>query len=339
MALVYLDSCGDAYATAHIVDRWDTVSGSPTVGASIGRRAGGGINLPSTGEILQKDYPALTSYVVGMACKVTSLVATDLLTFREGSGDHIIVRLKNLGEIEVLRAPSTSLFTTASGIVQAGAFFYLEASITIDGASGVVNIDVNGTNRINETSVNTQNGGTAVTDNIQVKGSTANLTIDDFYILDTTGSSPQNVKLGDTQINTVLPQAEGATNNWPTLFPTTPTTSFDKVDDATPDDDATYVASDIVGNEEFFDMNDLPDPGGVSAIYGVQIGLHCRRDQDAALSIRSRLTSGSADVDGTTQALPQAYAYLFELYDEDPDTNADWLGVAINAAEFGAEVQ
>lgn len=340
MSLVYLDSCGDVYSTAQLSKRWDTITGSPTVSPLIGRRDSGGINLPTTGDRLGKNVPGLTEYCSGIAFKVDTLVVTDLLTFREGITDHVIVRLTALGAIEVLRAPSTQLGITANALVFPGFFNYVEIRALIDGAAGTIDLQLNGTNLISLTSQNTDNGGAVPEiDNIEIEGSTGSLTIDDFYILDpNTGTAPQNDLLGDTSVWTLLPVIDGVTNDWPTLEPVTPTTSFDKVDDPTPDDDLSYVASDVVGSLELFDLATVPEPGGVSPIFGVQLNMYARKDATTSRTIKGKARSGGTNYDGANQPLNSAYDYLHELWDEDPDTSADWIEAGVNAAEFGVEV-
>lgn len=339
MSLVYLDSCGDVYTTTQLSKRWDVVTGSPTVSSSIGRRVGAGINLPTTGDRLQKNIPGLVEYGVGIAAKLDTLVATDLLTLREGTTDHIIVRLTALGAVEVLRAPSTQLGITPNALVFPGFFNYIEIRALIDGAAGTIELDLNGTNLISLTSQDTDNGGAVPEiDNIEIEGSAGNLTIDDFYILNTLGTAPQNDLLGDTAVWNLLPIGDGNINDWPVLEPTTPTTSFDKVDDQTPDDDTSYVASDVTGSIEFFDMAVVPEPGGISAIFGVQLNMYARKDATTTRLVKAKTRVNSTNFDGDNQPLISGYVYLHQLWDDDPDTAVQWIESGINGAEFGIQI-
>ena len=339
MSLVYLDSCGDVYTTSQLPKRWDVVTGSPTVSSSIGRRDSGGINLPTTGDRLQKNVPGLVEYGVGIAAKLDTLVVTDLFTLREGTTDHIIVRLTALGAVEVLRAPSTQLGITANGFIFAGFFNYIEIRALIDGAAGTIELDLNGTNLISLTSQNTDNSGAVPEiDNIEIEGSAGSLTIDDFYIISVTGGAPQNDLLGDTAVWTILPIGDGTTNDWAVLEPATPTTSFDKVDDPTPDDDASYVASDVPAALELFDMATVPDPGGTSAIFGVQLNMYARKDATTTRLVKGKARVNSTNYNGANQPLVSAYDYLHEVWEDDPDTAVQWIESGINAAEFGVEI-
>ncbi len=83
-------------------------------------------------------------------------------------------------------------------------------------------------------------------------------------------------------LTTPVPTSDGTTTNFGTLFPTTPTTHFDKVDEGVPGNDATdYIESTANSSvSDFFEMSDMPGDFG-DAI-------------DFAPSMRSEI-SGSVD--------------------------------------------
>lgn len=340
MSLLLVNSCGDTYDTVHLSQRWSVVAGSPTVVPGTGRRLGtNGINLPGTSSRLDQNLTAAATYGVGVAVKADALVATDLLTFREGTTDHVIIRLTTTGAIEVLRAPSTQLGITAAGVVFAGVYFYLEALATIHDSTGAVTVQLNGTPVLTLTSQDTNNAGAVGTiDNIQLEGSAANIYIDDFYIIDTAGASPQNTLLGDTRVDSAIPNADGTTNNWTTVFPASPVTHFDKVDEVPPDGDGTYLSDFTGGALELFGISTLPDADGVSPIFGVQLALVARKNKSAARSIRAKLRSGSTNYNGSAFALDIPYAHYLSIFQQDPDTAADWVEADLNAIEIGAEL-
>jgi len=93
MTLVIVNSCGDHYATVNIAQRWSVVTGAPTVIPLAGRRLGSSTQLSSTSVRLQQNIPGLVTYVCGFAFKLNTLVATDVLTFKEGTTDHVIIRV------------------------------------------------------------------------------------------------------------------------------------------------------------------------------------------------------------------------------------------------------
>jgi hypothetical protein len=337
MAGVVLDCCGDIYSTSELSKRW-TVTGSPVVSSTAGRRDGPGISLPTASDRVGKSVASLSTYVVGVAFKLDTLIATDVITLKEGSTNHLTVQITAAGAIRLLLG-AAQIDISAAGLIFSGFYQYLEIEATIDDAAGAYDIDLNGVNILTDTVVDTNNAGAlGEIDNVEIEGSTGVLSIDDFYIADTTGAAPQNTRFGDTAVYAVLPAADGTVNNFETLIPTTPTTSFDKVDDITPDGDTSLVASAVPGNQELFDMNDLPDPGGTSAIFSVQLGLYARKNLASFQALKGITHISATDYDGTTLPLTTTYEYNFHIWDEDPNAVADWTEAGVNAAEFGAEI-
>lgn len=340
MSIIYINSCGDHYATVNVPQRWTTVVGTPTVVAAAGRRSLNATSLGSHVVEVEQTIPGLATYVCGVAFRQPTLVTNDLITFKEGATDHVIIRVTPTGAIEVLRAPSTQLGISAAGLVFAGFYNYLEVLCTVDGAAGVVTVNLNNNNLLSLTSQNTDNGGAVPEINaIQFQGGNPSGTfIDDVYINDTVGAAPQNGIMGDTRVESLVPIADGAVNDFPVLEPVSPTTHFDKVDDPVPDDAVTFVGSEAGGDIDVFDMQTLSDPGGSSAIYGVQQLIYGRKDKVTAKSFIQILRSGGTNYQGATNPLMTAFDYYREMWQQDPDTAADWTEVGVNTAQFGAEV-
>lgn len=340
MSLVYMNSCGDHYATSNVAQRFSVLTGAPQVVLGAGRRAGQAIQFTSHVIALQQDIPGLPTYICGFALKLPTLVVTDAMVFREGTTDHVIIRITPTGAIEVLRAPSTQLGITAAGIIFAGFYNYLEVLCTVDGAAGVVTVNLNNTQLLNLTSQNTDNGGAVPEiDNIRWEGGNPSGSfMDDLYIANTVGAAPQNGIMGDTRIESLVPVADGAVQDFPILEPVTPITHFDKVDDMTPDDAVTFVSSEDAADIDTYDMATLSDPGGSSAIYGVQALLWARKDKVTAKSVRPIARVGGTNYQGAINPLDIAFDYYSELWQQDPDTAVDWTETGVNNAEFGAEV-
>lgn len=340
MSLVYINSCGDHYATVNVPQRWTTVVGTPTVVAAAGRRSLNAISLGSHVVSVEETIPGLATYVAGVAFKLPTLVTNDLITFKEGATDHVIIRVTPTGAIEVLRAPSTQLGISDTGLIFAGFYNYLEVLCTIDGAAGVVTVNLNNNNLLSLTSQDTDNGG-AVPEINAIKfqgGNPSGTFIDDVYILNTVAPAPQNGILGDIRVESLLPVADGALQQFPVLEPVTPTTHFDKVDDPVPDDAVTFVASETGGHQDTYDMQTLSDPGGSSVIYGVQQLLYARKDKVTAKSFKPIARVGGTVYPGAINPLVVGFDYYVEMWQQDPDTVADWTESGVNAAEWGAEV-
>lgn len=341
MSLVYVNSCGDHYATANVPQRWTSITGVPTIAVGGGRRAGNAISLGSHVVEVEQTVPALATYVAGVAFRMPTLVTNDLMTFKEGATEHVIIRITPTGAVEVLRGDLTQLGITAAGIIFAGFYNYLEVLCTVDGAAGVVTVNLNNVQQLNLTSQDTDNGGAVPEINaIMFQGGNPSGTlIDDVYILDTTGAAPQNAIMGDTRVESLVPVADGAVLDFPVLEPVSPTTHFDKVNDLTPDDAVSFVGSEDAADVDTFDMETLSDPGGSSVIFGVQQLVYARKDKVTAKSVRTIARVGGTNYQGAINPLDTAFDYYRTMRQQNPDTGpADWTESGVNAAEWGAEV-
>ena len=101
-----------------------------------------------------------------------------------------------------------------------------------------------------DTGVDTQNGGVAQIDNIELHGaSSPDPVFDDIYVLDDAGSDNTDF-LGDCRVETIFPDADGNEND----FTASPAVSnYLNVDDGgSPDDDTTYNWSATATDRELY---------------------------------------------------------------------------------------
>ncbi|MEE9367050.1 MAG: hypothetical protein V3W44_10210 [Dehalococcoidales bacterium] len=341
MSLVHIDSCGDAYSADELVDRFSSVSASvPAINGASGRNGTNGIECSTASQWFEVSVPDLDTYFSGIAFKPTNIsTTTDLFTFKEDGVDHVIIRLLADGSISVVQGDATVLGTSSAGLIIAGSFTYLEVQVVIDDTAGVVVVNKDGVEILNLTALDTNNGGTSgVIDVIRFQGSTDVVVFDDLYILNATGSAPQNTFLGDSRIDASFPSADGDLSNISEVFPTTPTTHFDKVDEVPPDGDTTYVTSATPNQQDLYALDSLFSVEGADAIYGVQLNLYAKKDNEGGRQVLGLTRPDATTFDGSTGTLTTAYQYFFSLFDQDPDTAVDWTEAGKNAAQFGVEV-
>ena len=162
-------------------------------------------------------------------------------------------------------------------------------------------------------------------------------TLDDFYILDDTGPSPANTFLGDIQVDALRPTADGALSAIPTVFPASPVTQFDKIDETFPDDETTYLESTSTAQISTFVYEDLPALVG-AAVIALSIKSRVRKTTSGGQTVNAIVRSGGVNrVLGTLSASDE-YLTMQTVNPTDPATAADWLDTNIDAAEFGLEV-
>lgn len=156
--------------------------------------------------------------------------------------------------------------------------------------------------------------------------------IDDLYVCDGQGTA-NNGFLGDCRVDSYLPTADGANTG---LTPSSGTTHFSLVDDATPNDDTDYNESATVAAKDTYGFADIVH--NPASVFGVQVNLNVKKDDAGFRQVKEVVHSGGTDFPGTAQALSTSYAYKSAIREVDPATGAPWTKAGVNSAEFGMEI-
>jgi hypothetical protein len=341
--LRFIDSF-DHYATADIGTKWTTVGASPTINSSAGRRSGGCLACPSGANYVRKTLDNQATFIVGFALYINTLpsvTSTSLVEFFDGATAQFTFAMTTAGAIDARRGAynGTSLGTSVNTF-STGTWYYIEAKVTINNTTGVVEFRVNGsnTNWLNLSSQNTRAGSNNYASIVQagfVVSASASIYIDDLYILDAQGSTNNNF-LGDVRVDAYLPNGNGNYSQF-TGSDSNSTDNYLLVDDTTPNGDTDYVQSDTVGNYDTYAMTDMSHTP--SSIYGVQVSASCKKDDAGSRSIALCNRSNSTDSDGTTTALGTSYQILSHVFETDGGhSGVAWTKANFNSAEFGVKV-
>jgi hypothetical protein len=116
----------------------------------------------------------------------------------------------------------------------------------------------------------------------------------------------------------------------------TPLTGTDHgamVDESAPDGDTTYNTASAAATDSYL-HSALTLTG---AINGVQVNPYWRKTDAGTCTARTIVRTGGTTYPGTTQSPLTTYSVMPEVVERNPNTAADWLAAAVNAAEFGAE--
>lgn len=336
MSVLFLDGFGH-YITSEIGRKWDAVGGSPAINAVGGRRGGGSLEFDTAGEYVEKTLSNLATVIIGGAFKVGSLSITqDILKFVDAGTVQLTLRVRTDGKIEAFRNGVTSLGASAGVVFTAGVYAHLAVKVTISDGAGVVRVDSAGSTVLNLTGVDTKHTANAYATALRVGADGTNLvSFCDCYILDATGSAPQNDLLGDCRIDQTLPTAEG---NSSALTPLSGTNNALMVDDSpSSDDDGSYVSAVSAPFKDTYVCQDFVSIGG-SSVYAAQVNFVAKRDATGSRSVRAIARPTGTDFNGSSQALTTAYKNYREVWQDNPQTAAAWTEANLNASEFGVEV-
>ncbi len=286
---------------------------------------------------LQHSIPASVDVTVGVAVNMADgMIDAEIIYLKNGGITHLVLATTTAGELRLLRGSGGTQLAITSGLgLLATVWFYVEINCRIDN-SGDYDVHVDGSQVFSDTAVDTQNGGSAVVDNIQLVGNvTADPRYDDIYVLDDTGSDNVGI-LGDCRVETVFPDADGNENDFTRVGGGT--NNFEAVDDGlTPDDDSTYNHSATATDRELYGFAALA--GDVGTVFAVDAKMLVRKEEAGFREVRVIGRSNVTEVESADFTLGVNYGFKNHIFENDPNGGIDWTETSVNAAQFGIDLQ
>jgi hypothetical protein len=338
MTLRFFDGW-DHYATADAAEMWsafDGTSSGQSIASGAGRRGGNGWTCNTTGRGLTIAIPSTSTVILGFALNMGAAPASamNIVELREVSTLHIALRINTDLSVSVLRN-TTVLGTSASGVITATGFCYVELKTLINDSTGTYEVRVNGGSVLSGTGADTRNSGTSgVITVASILFARGGQIFDDFYICDGAGSV-NNDFLGDRRVDAYFPSANGNSSQM-VGSDTDSTDNYLLVDETSPNDDTDYVQSDVLNNKDTYTFQNMVHTP--SSISGVMALANAKKDDAGTRSIAIVTRSGGADYDGSSHALSTSYTYYRDILETDPATSAAWSLSGFNNAEFGPKV-
>jgi len=327
----------DHYTTlANLRLKWDP-SSSIGGGFTAGRFGGAAVRTGASDPLISRDLGAVATRVVGWALKYEGAIPSGspvVMAFLDGTSTQVDLRVDSTGHFIVTR--NGTVLATSSSAISGSTWYYIEFRVTVHSSAGAYRLDVSSgastTTWLTATGVNTQATGNATMTAFKLLGGTGTwLASDDLYVLNSSGSV-NNTLLGERRVLTTLASAEGASLQW---TPNSGTTHYNRVNEADPDGDTTYVSSSGVGQVDTYQFPDIT-AGSVDA---VQVTITNRKDDTGARTVCAVFRSGAGtNYDGTAFSPATSYGMNRQVWDQNPATSSAWSVATVNAGEFGIKV-
>ena len=336
MAVVFADSF-DHYSLAQLGRKWSASSGSPDIGA-YGRNGTNGLRIGPSGGAASITYnlPAnLSTIIVGGAYKFTvSSVASAFLYLSDAGSIQVYFQFNTDASISVFNGNGTLLGTSSPGVLPSytSQHNHIEAKVLFHNSAGTVEVRVNGntTPVLNLTGKDTTNTANNFITQIvfinQSPSASQSVYVDDFFILDTTGSP--NDFIGDVRIECKFPDGAGTTAN---LTPSAGS-NFQNVDDNPANDDTDYNSSSTATQKDTFNYAALASTLG--AVIAVVVNTVDRKDDAGARTHNHIARLSGTEVDGAAFSPTTSYTNHQTVYATKPGGGA-WTIADVNNAEFG----
>lgn len=217
------------------------------------------------------------------------------------------------------------------GVVHTAAWNHFECEYVVHSSNGSIEVRIDGVTVLSLAGFNGDyfNGGAVRQFLLSVGGlnSVSQFDIDDLICSDNVGQNADF--LGDMQVFTDFPNADGATQDW---APSTGAVAYAVVDDAAPNENTDYAEADFAGDVMGLKFPALPS--NLTEIAAVGFFHRTLKTGPGGSTIKQTVLSNGDSVDGNTIPVTTVYAGYLDIFETDPDTGAPWLRNAVAAAEL-----
>lgn len=334
MSLIIFESCDFDNVNPYAGTKWELL-GPNLILQTIGGKTG--YRMWDNDDAMVKVFPSQEDDTIIVGARYYGdysvlSAGNGMFTFREGESTtgtwHLTLYSDANGVLEVRRGSATTLGRTANFVFPNTGWFYVEMKVVIHDSAGTVEVRVDNNVVLNLTGQDTRNAGTdGLIDTVGIGGRFTSWTVRDIYILNGLGST-LNDFLGPQVMQSRVVDGAGDSTQW------TPNTgsNFQAVDETNPDDDTTYVESDVAAERDSYTVTDFTIPDTINAVQSFCIP----RYLDAPLDVATYLRRSSTNADGTAETPAGGYGSRgFEVWETDPIAAAAWTLTNLNGTQVG----
>jgi hypothetical protein len=288
----------------------------------------------------------LTTVITGFYYYCTGLASSgtqELINFYDSTagGIQVSLRVSSTGTLQFYLGSSSSTTigsASAANTVVADTWVYIEAAVTISATVGQVTCNVNGASVITTAaSQDTKSTANTFVNCLQFSELSGSSLVDDWYILDNTGSAPFNAMLGVVQVRGDAASANSAHSR--NQFTATNPTNVNHSNVANiPASASEYNYDDNPGDYDMFAFTSLPST--VATVLAVDVWAVLGLDSSGARTVGLDCYSNGTDNLGSafTPAAIGSPTYYNLVNTVDPHTSSAWTVSNAGAAELGVKV-
>ncbi len=327
---IFID--GVAHMTA-ADDKWPSTTSNPSIATGVTGAHGRVYDMSTTGTTL--------IYDIGQDLQNLSFIhrwqfrtdaTQDIILFRDsGTNTQVKVQYVAGGSFAVLRN-TTSLDTTAAGLVSANTWYYIEMGATIDNTTGSVTVKIySDSGTVLDTltfSGDTQSTANASANRVTLGGAACDSYIEDLAIFST------NVVHGPLRVETLYPTANGAANPF-ARGGADSGNNWDQVNEAQNNDNADFITSSTVADIDLFTF---PARSLTGAIHAVQITAVAQRESASTTVMRHVARVAGSNFAGSNKTLTSAWISHVHCMGVNPNTTAAWNSSELVGFQGGVEV-
>ena len=336
MALEYFDGFDDCNSS-QIGRYWNytALNANSALNATGGRNNSGylvaGNGNSCVGKTLSNNFQTVSC---GFAFNPRSFNGSaGICAFNDVSTNQVDIRVNSPSGTICATRNGTTLGTSTFAL-QAGIWYYVEVAVKIDPSVGTVTVNVNGTQVLALTGQNTRASGNSYANMVYFGWATGNNSANAQSYYDDTYIDNAGTFYGDCRVETSLPNANGATDNFTRGGSTINANNYQQVSDNPADDDTTYNYSSTAGDVDLYGYPAISTTSGnVQAVMTVPV---LRNDSAGTTTAESVYRSGGTNYFGSAHNVGSTtYNAYPDIQAVDPNTGVAWTVSGVNAAQYG----
>ena len=338
MALLFMDGFDLYTSIADVAKRgwgggnFGSIAQSPRVSVSSGKS----INSLQSGINTLGIPGAPATTIVGMGINHNGgfgLRFTDPLT--NSNAVQVLAAFDASGFLSVSRVNSsittTFVYSSTTQLFKPSVWNFIELKTFSHATSGTIEIRVNNSTVCSLGGVNTAASGVARLAQFGFGGASSSITfIDDFYMLDTSGSR-LNDFLGDCRIDPQAPNSDISISGWTRSVGSTDFSAVNK----------SFLVSTpnlSAANSGALDSFGIVPLGSTPVtVHAVQATLAALRTDTGPASLRANIKSGATTQTGSAYTPGTSSLYQSEIAALNPNTSAVWSASAVNSLQLQIE--
>lgn len=255
------------------------------------------------------------------------------------TGRHLMVAIDYTNQRFILRRGNTLLDNTSSSLLGLDTWYHVEFKFNIHNSTGLYELRLDGTDVMSDSGVDTKEVVSDFVYSLEFQGIQAKnndnadeeFLIDDFYVLDSTGANNNDFLGPDVRVVSLLPDAEGTTNDF---TPSAGTDNSANVDE-NPASSADYNAGSTNGDIDEYSVDTL----SADSVFGVMTRAHVNTGSGNGVRTYRHRVRSSASVGNGSDFIISDDVENNQIFETDPNTATLWTPAGVNAAEFGVEVR
>ena len=233
---------------------------------------------------------------------------------------------------------TTTLSSSAAGVVPLGDWCYLEFKVVCDNTTGSYEVDIDGVNVLSATGVDTQYSTDAFYSVVRFSGDLASVApaqgirIDDLWVCDSTGGANNDFLGPGILIATIKPNGDGDSTDW---TPDAGGTNYTQVDEAV-QVTGNYVEDSTTNNLDLYEYESLPS---ISSLRAVQVISEIHTTEPNDWTFKTVVKHDTTEDEDAGQPLGDSEITGFtRLMEENPVTTNVWIVSDVDSLQAGIKV-